>query len=272
MPAAPRTLLADCANCFGLCCVALPFTRSADFALDKPAGQPCVNLGQDHRCGIHGQLRERGFPGCTVYDCFGAGQHVSQVTFAGRDWRGDPDTARRMFAVFPVARQLHELLRHLTEALALPAARALHPDLRALLTETEHLADADPDTLLALDVGPLRGRVGDLLGRVSELVRTRALAGRRPRDRRNADLVGAALAGADLRGSTLRGAYLIGADLRGADLRHCDLLGADLRDTDLRGADLRDCVFLTQLQVNAARGDAATRLPAPLTHPAHWTR
>jgi hypothetical protein len=29
-------------------------------------------------------------------------------------------------------------------------------------------------------------------------------------------------------------------------------------------------VFLTQLQVNAARGDATTKLPAPLTHPAHW--
>ncbi|MFD2352498.1 hypothetical protein ACFSTC_29280 [Nonomuraea ferruginea] len=30
-------LKADCASCSGLCCVALPFSRSADFAVDKAA-------------------------------------------------------------------------------------------------------------------------------------------------------------------------------------------------------------------------------------------
>ena len=88
-------LHADCARCFGLCCVALPFARSADFAVDKPAGTPCTNLQEDFRCGIHGALRERGFAGCTVFDCFGAGQKVSQVTFGGQDWRRAPGTARR---------------------------------------------------------------------------------------------------------------------------------------------------------------------------------
>ena len=76
-------LRADCERCFGLCCVALPFAVSADFALDKPAGTPCPNLRGDHRCGIHAKLRPSGFTGCTVYDCFGAGQRVSQVTFGG---------------------------------------------------------------------------------------------------------------------------------------------------------------------------------------------
>ena len=42
-------LTADCGRCFGLCCVALPFSRSADFAYDKPAGEPCVNLQPDSR-------------------------------------------------------------------------------------------------------------------------------------------------------------------------------------------------------------------------------
>ena len=37
-------LRADCGSCFGLCCVALPFAASADFAVDKAAGQPCANL------------------------------------------------------------------------------------------------------------------------------------------------------------------------------------------------------------------------------------
>jgi uncharacterized protein YjbI with pentapeptide repeats len=71
--------------------------------------------------------------------------------------------------------------------------------------------------------------------------------------------------------ANLRGAYLIGADLRGADLRQADLIGADLRDADLRGADLTGALFLTQSQVNAARGDQTTRLPVAVTRPSHWT-
>jgi uncharacterized protein YjbI with pentapeptide repeats len=263
-------LRADCGNCFALCCVALPFARSADFAVDKNAGTPCRNLQGDFRCGIHTELRSRGFSGCTVYDCFGAGQKVSQITFGGRDWRsGGPEHARRMFDVFPVVRQLHELLWYLTEALTLPAAEPVHGDLRRMLEETERLTLLTPGELGELDVGAHRQEVNVLLLRTSELVR--AGAGRRAKDRRGADLIGARLKNADLRGACLRGAYLIAADLTGADLRGADLIGADLRDANLTGADLTGAFFLTQPQVDAARGSAGTRLPETVTCPVHWT-
>ncbi|MGW7238015.1 pentapeptide repeat-containing protein [Streptomyces sp. NPDC054804] len=266
----PEVLRGDCADCFGLCCVALPFTASADFAVSKPAGRPCRNLGGDHRCGIHTDLRQRGFTGCTVYDCFGAGQRVSQVTFGGQDWRtGTEEHARRMFDAFPVVRQLHELLWYLTEALGLPAARPVHGELRQLLGATEELALGTPEELGALDVAAHRQRVNVLLLRTSELARADVRG--RKKDRRGADLMGARLRGADLRGASLRGAYLIAADLTGADLRDTDLIGADLRDADLTGADLTGAFFLTQPQVDAARGSAGTRLPASVTHPVHWT-
>ncbi|MEU0665601.1 pentapeptide repeat-containing protein [Streptomyces lavendulocolor] len=265
-------LRGDCANCFGLCCVALPFAASADFAVDKPAGTPCANLAADFRCGIHERLRDRGFTGCTVYDCFGAGQKVSQVTFGGRDWRQDPDTARRMFAAFPVVRHLHELLAYLTEVLALEPASRLHDEAGRVLAETERLTLLPPEELAALDLDAHRRTVGDLLSRAAELVRAGVPGARGKRkNRRGADLMGARLAGADLRGATLRGAYLIAADLTGADLRDADLLGADLRDAGLAGADLTGALFLTQPQLNAARGDDRTALPARLTRPAHWT-
>ncbi|MET7620060.1 pentapeptide repeat-containing protein [Streptomyces sp. NPDC005408] len=262
-------LQADCGSCFGLCCVALPFARSADFAINKDAGKPCPNLRTDFRCGIHTELRQSGFPGCTVYDCFGAGQQVSQITFGGRDWRHAPDTAQQMFAVFPVVRQLHELLWYLTEALKLRPARSVHGEIRLLLTETERLTGLAPEALEKLDVAAHRQEVNVLLLRTSELVR--AEAGRKKKDRRGADLIGARLAGADLRGANLRGAYLIAADLTGADLRLADLIGADLRDAELAGADLTGSFFLTQPQLNAAKGDAATKLPPALTRPAHWS-
>ncbi|MFF5650687.1 pentapeptide repeat-containing protein [Streptomyces collinus] len=263
-------LRGDCESCFGLCCVALPFAASADFAVDKAAGTPCRNLREDHRCGIHARLRQKGFTGCTVYDCFGAGQQVSQVTFGGRDWRTGPrEDARRMFEVFPVVRQLHELLWYLTEALALPAARPLRAELDEALRKTRELTAGTPGELAGLDVAAHRQEVNVLLLRTSELARVGTKG--RKKDRRGADLMGARLRGADLRGASLRGAYLIAADLTGADLRGADLIGADLRDADLTDADLTGAFFLTQPQLNAARGSAGTRLPGSVARPGHWT-
>lgn len=262
----PTDLRADCARCFALCCVAPAFVASRDFAITKPAGQPCPNLRADHRCGIHTDLRQRGFAGCTVYDCFGAGQHVSQVTFGGRDWRAEPTTARDMFAVFPIMRQLHELLWYLTEARALPQAAPIHTDLDEARKNTERLTNHTPAELQRLDIAAHRHDVNKLLQRASELARGVNGA----KDHRGADLIGVNLANADLRRANLRGAYLIGANLTGADLRLADVTGADLRDANVTKADLTSALFLTQSQLDAARGDTSTKLPPTLTRPKHW--
>jgi hypothetical protein len=258
-------LRADCARCFGLCCVAPAFAKSADFAIDKPAGHACPNLQDDFRCGIHRDLRDRGFPGCTVFDCFGAGQKVAQVTFGGRDWRAAPETAAPMFAAFAVMRQLHELLWYLREARALPAATSIHTELTAAYDQVE--AATRSGELTTIDPKVYWETADPLLRKASELARSGVP---RRQEKHRADLIGARLRGADLRGANLRGAYLIGADLRGADLRLADLIGADLRAADLRGANLRDSLFLTQPQANAARGDRATRLPPSVSRPTHW--
>ncbi|MFC4775905.1 pentapeptide repeat-containing protein [Paenibacillus sp. GCM10023252] len=270
-------LRADCESCFGLCCAALQFGAGVDFAADKAAGQACPNLREDFRCGVHTELREIGYRGCTVYDCFGAGQKVSQLTFGGRDWRQAPATSKQMFDVLPVMRQLHELLWYLGEALSLASAQKLiGRELQEAYEQTEHMTELPSDELLQLDVDAHRAEVNRLLLRVSKLVRGETLrpltgkGGRRKVYDRGADLFGAKLRGADLRGAFLRGACLIAADLRDADLRGADLIGADCRDTDLRGADLSSSLFLTQFQVNAAKGDAATKLPPMLMRPGHW--
>ncbi|WUJ75561.1 pentapeptide repeat-containing protein [Kribbella soli] len=243
-------LRADCANCVGLCCIALTFTKSADFALDKPAGEPCPNLSDDFRCTIHKDLRSKGFQGCTVYDCFGAGQAITS--------RGQ--SAPEMFAALPILRQLHELLWYLDQVLEYDEAA------REAIAHLEDVSRT-PD-LTTVDVNAERAAVNELLLKTSQRVRGKQS---KKKERRGADLIGARLRGADLAKANLRGAYLIGADLREADLRQADLIGADLRDTDLRGADLRGALFLTQSQINAARGDHSTRLPDAVTRPAHWT-
>src|SRR5688572_28796391 len=156
-------LRADCSRCAALCCVAPAFAASADFAIDKPAGTPCPHLRDDDLCGIHDRLRERGFPGCAVFDCFGAGQHVTQGTFGGRSWRESPELAGAMFAVLPVMRQLHEMLWHLTGAAIRAEAASLHLEIAAARTRTERAADGSPEELAGLDVASMRRAVGDLL-------------------------------------------------------------------------------------------------------------
>ncbi|TQS42002.1 pentapeptide repeat-containing protein [Cryptosporangium phraense] len=258
----------DCARCAALCCVALPFAKSADFAADKPAGRPCPNLLTDFRCGIHDRLRPSGYAGCTVFDCLGAGQHVTRHTFGGRTWREGPEVADSMFAVFPVVRRLFELRWYLEEARTLAPAAPLHADLADALARTTALADGSPDDLRALDVDAHHEAVVPLLRRAGEL--TRAATGRPGPDHHGADLIGARLDRADLRRAGLRGTYLIGATLKAADLRGADLTGADLRGANLSGADLRDALFLTPPQLAAARGNHATRLPPHLPRPTHW--
>jgi len=261
-------LVADCGRCFGLCCVAPAFAASADFAINKDAGRPCPNLGSDSRCGIHAHLRERGFRGCAVYDCFGAGQHVAQGTFGGRDWRAERQASVLMCGAFEVMRQLHELLWYVTEALKLQAAQAVHEELRLLSARTEQLTNLSAERLIPLDIESHREDVNGLLRRASLLER-RVVRPDAP-DYAGADLIGADLRGKDLRGATFRGACLIGADLSEAKLRATDFTGADVRDADLRGADLSTALFVTQSQLEAARGDAATTVPASLRRPPHW--
>jgi hypothetical protein len=161
----------DCERCCGLCCVAPAFSVSPDFAIDKRPGEPCPNLTEEFRCGIHDRLRAEGFRGCVAYDCFGAGQKVTQVTFHGQDWRQSPEIAAQMFEVFGVVRQLHALLVYLDQALELRPARPLHGELRLKREEIAGYSGGSPEALLRLDVASHRKDVNDLLLRVSGLVR-----------------------------------------------------------------------------------------------------
>ncbi|MDT3425571.1 uncharacterized protein YjbI with pentapeptide repeats [Paenibacillus forsythiae] len=273
-----KDLSADCQRCFGLCCAALPYAKSADFAVDKAGGVPCPNLQQDFRCGIHRELRSKGFRGCAVYECFGAGQKVSQITYAGNDWREHPALAQEVFEVFPVMQQLHEMLCYLDEALGLEETLPIHKDLRKALEQTEALTCLNPRSILELDVPAHRAIVNSLLLQASERVRANASPGPHKNQKwrikipRGSDLIGVNLKGADLRGANLRGALLIAADLSDADLRAADLIGADFRDADISGADLTGSIFLTQAQVNSAKGDGETKLPPSLRIPDHWVK
>jgi len=131
------TLRGDCAQCAALCCVALAFDRSALFAYDKPAGEPCANLGDKGRCTIHTVRAAKGFAGCESYDCLGAGQAVTQGLFGGANWRDDPALLGPLMRAFAVLRPAHEVLALLRQVQAMALPQAVRNGLRVALMRLE---------------------------------------------------------------------------------------------------------------------------------------
>lgn len=265
----------DCEKCFGLCCVALYCAASEGFPADKAAGKPCVYLNRDYRCRIHGSLKERGYKGCLVYDCLGAGQKVSRIASGGKSLPGHPESSKRMFDAFLRVCRLHELLWYLNLSLTYPDAGSVRLAVESKLAETERLSLLPPDDAAVPDLQDYESETYRMLFDVSELVRAAV------RKRRNtawvkkkrgpkADLFAADLRKTDLTGADLRGACLIAADLRGNVLDGTDLTGADLRDADIRNADLSGSLFVPQNRINAAKGNGGTKLPAYIIRPGFW--
>jgi len=273
-----KSLKVQCEKCFGFCCVALYFSASEGFPTDKAAGKPCMNLQSDFKCTVHKNLREKGLKGCTAYDCFGAGQKVAQTTYGGDDWIKNPEAAKQMYDVFLVMIQLHEMLWYLSEAFRIQPNSIIQAEISSMLNETINLTNLDADSLIKLDLVVHRNNVNKLLSKTSEVVRSKACIGQKTTlSRKKAiagrlNLIGSDLRKVNLTGEDLRGALLIAANLRGVDLSGADLIGADLRDADIRGANLSNSIFISQIQINAAKGDSTTRLPVSLVRPWYWDK
>jgi uncharacterized protein YjbI with pentapeptide repeats len=266
---------ADCSKCFGLCCIALYFSANDGFPVDKEAGRPCINLQEDFKCKVHKDLKKKCLKGCIAYDCLGAGQKVAEVTFKGQDWRADQENATEMFDIFIIMKQLYEMLWYLNEALLLQGENKLKEELSSKIKEIENITEGTKDALSKLDLVPVRMGVNKLLLQTSEFVRKKAGNKKTPLKGKRTfgggfDFIGTDLRKKDLKGENLSGAYLIAANLSGVDLSFADLIGADLRDADLCGANLSKSIYLTQAQINTAKGDMNTILPKALVRPEGW--
>ncbi len=99
-PASMPDMIADCTRCAGLCCAAFAFEKSDMFRDRQAGGRRLSQSEADFSCRIHSERIELGFKGCTLFDCHGAGQRVTQDIFGGRTWRDDPSIAAPMFELF----------------------------------------------------------------------------------------------------------------------------------------------------------------------------
>jgi hypothetical protein len=108
----------DCARCASLCCVAFAFNSLDSFAIDKKAGEPCPKLSSCGGCSIYDDRERLGFRGCVGFNCYGAGQRVTQEFFHGQTWKEDSRILEPMVRLFIAINRAHEVLQLLREVQA----------------------------------------------------------------------------------------------------------------------------------------------------------
>jgi hypothetical protein len=157
-PKLPSALRADCSRCAGLCCVVHPFYSIQGFAFDKPAHSACRHLTPENRCAVHTGLSSRGFPGCVAFDCYGAGQRVTQELFAGVNWRTSRETAAQIFSAYEVCLALHRLMAMLllAEAVVPPMHSA---QMRLKRGQLDELCRSEETRAGNLDISALQNEV-----------------------------------------------------------------------------------------------------------------
>lgn len=265
-----KELVMDCNNCSGLCCIALYCLKSEGFPDDKKAGEPCRNLMPNFQCKVHDKLKELNFKGCISYDCLGAGQKVTNSIYKGINWKTPSEYTEKIFDVFLIVCELHQMQWYLTESSLIYCADEYRHEIDLLIDENKKITNLSPEELLTQDISEYKKKVNSILKKVGESVQL-AVRGKAEKVHLTY-LLGKDLRNRNLRGQNFNMSLLIAANMKGCDLYGTNFLGADMRDTNIKNADLSQSIFLTQMQVNSAKGNHLTKLPAFLTHPEIWDK
>src|SRR5665648_510477 len=209
--------------------------------------------------------------------------HLFCKIFNRISWQQSKESSAKMFDCYLIMCQLHELLWYLAQAAVQKAVSSIKGELISLFEETENNTNSETEAIIQLDIIAQRQKVNLLLLQTSELVKREIFTQMKASVFNNGivhpgnsltgnkligpgkDMIGADLRKADLRGANLRGTYPIAADLRAVSLQGVDLIGADIRS-----ADLSKSIFLTQAQLNVARGNGDTKFPDSLSRLVYW--
>lgn len=259
------TYYSACHECCGLCCIALCFFKMDGFPEDKCAGVACSHLQSDTMCDVHAALAVKGYRGCIGYDCFGAGQYVTQHLYHGTLSFEKPRQREELYAVFLLVYQLFQIRYFLEETLCISIVQQYHSQAIHLLCEAEEICAGSRKRLLQFDIDDYHTRVSTILKKASRQLTDylNSLPITKP-------LLNKTWHHHDFRGCDLSMSLLIQTTFDTCLFAGTNVLGADTRDCQFLNCDLRDAVFLTQSQLNHAKGDHRTRLPAHLQYPPTW--
>lgn len=252
-----------------MCCVALYFSKAEGFPENKKAGTPCKNLQTDYQCSIHAQLSANSLKGCISYDCFGAGQQVTSLMPKRPIWNAiSPKEKDMIFSAFLTVMQLHHSLWYLAEATTLCLPKTEKEQLELLLIEGKKLAEQPIEVLQNRNIKPFQNKTNHLLKIISQEIRMKFCSDNKTVYSQN--YMGKSLKRRNFTGQDFSMSLLIAASLEQSNLYGVNFLGADMRDTDIKNTDLSHSLFLSQMQINSARGNKMTVLPPYLSKPSIW--
>lgn len=258
----------DCGACSGICCAALYYAKSEGFPCDKAPGEACRYLAKDFKCQIHDALGKKHLKGCMAYDCFGAGQFVMETFYKNTNWRKNPAIKDQLFETFLKVEQLFQMKNYLLQTAAMAPASALRGEVEGLLKENEALTLKAPTLSGYEAIEAHRDEVNKCIQKAADAVHY-ALH-QKPRKITPGQYLGKNFKCADLTGKDFTVSLLIAANLEGCKLVGANFLGADMRDTNIKNTDLSESLYLSQGQINAAKGNRATKLPSWLNRPISW--
>lgn len=224
-------LVSDCSRCSGLCCIALYCFQSDGFPQDKPIGKPCINLMDNFKCRIHEDLESMGMRGCIGYDCFGAGQYLTEEIYGGVTWKTQPGKTKEICDMYMLIYRLFQLRFFLYESRKLVSSEVLLPEISRLLQENDSICKLPMQEMLKYPIDAYQDKVNGVLKKSCAALKN----------------------------------YLKVKNNIGKDY-----LNRNFEGENLDGADLKEAVFLSQGQINAAKGSRRTKLPKHLKYPDTW--
>lgn len=258
----------DCGKCCGLCCVALYFTKSDGFPKDKKAGVACENLQSDYRCKVHSNLSKQGLKGCMAYDCFGAGQFVTRHLKTEPNWLTiSSQEADEIINFYLAVMRVHQTLWYLSQCIILQLPQSEKQQAKSLINEGRAFLEKPCITLADLNTQLFCEQANQYLKHICALYQKNSS---KTSDKQTQNYMGKNMKRKNLEGKDLSMTLLIAANFEQANLSGANFLGADMRDTNLCNTDVSQSLFLTQIQINAAKGNKNTILPPYLHKPEAW--
>lgn len=128
-----------------------------------------------------------------------------------------------------------------------------------MITKNEEICNEKPENILKIDIESYQNEVNHLLKQVCN-----------DNLKHTSNFYGKNFSGKDMSGYDFNMRYLIASNFDGCCFSGATFLGTDTRDADFSNADLSEAVFLSQGQINAARGNRRTKIPKHLDYPVTW--
>ncbi len=138
------------------------FYAAQGFAFNKAAHSACRYVTLENRCASHTELASRGFPGCVAFDCYGAGQRVTQELFNGMTWRTSGETQVQIFSAYTCCLALHRLMAMLMLAEA-TAAPPLDGQMRLKRQQLDEICRSEEAKTGSVDIARVQKDVFELV-------------------------------------------------------------------------------------------------------------